>query len=103
MKIRRGWSGETSVNEWSKLDVELETEDIEKILNENEISYKDISIRDLFLLVGVETEILVMADAASHGAKVVEKLAGLKDRKSDTISRIKQKIATLDEQPETDN
>lgn len=96
MKLRRGWSGEMSSGSWVKLDLEFEQEDIEKLLEDNSLKYLDVSIIDLFILVGAEVETLLMADAMSHGANVKDKVLQANKLKSDTISKIKSKLSLIE-------
>lgn len=37
MRVRLGWSGETSNNTWQKVDVELEEEDLIRLLREADL------------------------------------------------------------------
>lgn len=99
MRVRMGWSGETSSNEWQKVDVELENEDLARIFRENDLpdGLPDrLPTKVCFTLLQNEAEQLLLNKLRGLGypvEKANSRLAVLIGSTSEIISTIKDRLA----------
>lgn len=62
VRVRQGWSGEVAPNRWAKFDIELEEDDLRRILSMAQLPFSSARSVDLaFQLLEVEAERLVYA------------------------------------------
>jgi hypothetical protein len=61
MRVRQGWSGETSPNVWQKISVELEEEDLRRLVVDAGIDPAALPTEAAFQLLEIEAERLVIA------------------------------------------
>lgn len=103
MRIRQGWSGQVSANpdRWAKVDVELEEEDLRRLLHGLYAGPADLDqflkacpTGLVFALLEAEAEILVMIKLmARHGYPADEgraKLTALRTAKAGILAKIKE-------------
>lgn len=71
MRVRLGWSGETEANKWAKADVELEEEDLRRLLTSNGIDaalLDRLPVRLCYALMEAEAEShLLLRLTRQHG------------------------------------
>lgn len=63
MRVRHGWSGEVESNRWAKFDIELEEDDLRRILVGNGIAPSTVdklSLVNAYRLLEIEAERLVL-------------------------------------------
>ncbi len=63
MRVRQGWSGEVSSNRWAKFDVELEEDDLRRILTNDKLdpsTADKLSTTQAYRLLEIEAERLVL-------------------------------------------
>lgn len=91
MRVRHGWSGETSSNRWAKFDLELEEEDLRRLLTSKDLpasTVDTLSLNQAFRLLEIEAERLVLVKlAARFGYDPAEARSQIKElaAESDTI------------------
>lgn len=96
MRVRLGWSGETEPNKWAKVDVELEEEDLRRMVMSHGI---DVSVLDrvpvplIYALLETEAESnLLLRLARQHGYpkdKAKERLSELDKTRDGIITGLK--------------
>ncbi len=99
MRFRMGWSGEVSNGRWEKLDVELDSDDLLRILRENDLP-EDLLLRLptrlCFQLIQNETEFLLLnklKDIGFPDAKLRPRQADLIASTGEIIDAIKKQLA----------
>lgn len=93
MRVMRGWSGEVAPNKWAKNDTEADETDLQRLADEYEFDIKNLTVRDAYLLLSIQTEIFILSDMYSRGAAEKDDIANqvvvLQGRKTDIINRVK--------------
>lgn len=60
MRVRQGWSGEVEPNRWAKFDLELEEDDLRRVLQQHDLVGVDPPLATCFQILELEAERLVM-------------------------------------------
>lgn len=101
MRVRHGWSGQTKRDVWAKFDVELEEDDLRRILAEADIAPSShtgmfastMAVSECFQLLENEAERLVIAKLTHRYGfphdEAAAKLAALAQEKNKIISRLR--------------
>lgn len=96
MRVRLGWSGETESNTWHKVDIELEEEDLTRLLRENQLP-EELSARlptkVCFQLMQNDAEVLLLAKLRNLGYphdKANARIATLIDGSNEIIAAVKR-------------
>lgn len=93
-----GWSGETESNNWRKFDVELEQEDLTRILRENDLPDgidERLPTKLCFQLLQNEAECLLLEKMKSVGYPTVradERISFLVGKSGEIIDAIKSRL-----------
>jgi hypothetical protein len=63
VRVRHGWSGEIKPNQWAKLDIELEEDDLRRLLLAAKVPVDDVTVLlpAAYQLLEAEAEILLYA------------------------------------------
>ncbi len=99
MHIRMGWSGETSANIWQRVDVQLDQEDLIRILRENDLPTElaeRLPTRVLFQLVQNEAEFLLLSKLKTLGfpaEQFMDRQGELVGSTGEIIDAIKNQLA----------
>ncbi len=96
MKVRRGWSGEVTPNNWVKFDIELEQTDLDALLAEEVPgAFGSLTVGDAYRLLGVQAQIIMLSDvcmsikeAGGDYEKVLEDLVKAKSKKTDIVEKL---------------
>jgi hypothetical protein len=76
MKVKRGWSGESTGGQWSKFDVEVDETDLQRIIHSAPEGYfpdwNKIPVSVVFQLLELETDVLMHAALAARFAMAPE-------------------------------
>lgn len=91
MKVRHGWSGEIKPNVWGKVQIELEEEDLRRLLMQNDLPADfPISVNHAYQLLEVEAERLLTAKLISRfGFDGQDQLAALTEQRIKIIEKLK--------------
>lgn len=91
MKVRHGWSGEIKPNVWGKAQIELEEEDLRRLLLQNGLPADfPISVAHAYQLLEVEAERLLTAKLISrYGFDGQNILTALTEQRTQLIDKLK--------------
>lgn len=96
-----GWSGETESSTWQKFDIELEQEDLERVLRENgmpEGMHERLPTQVCYQLLQNEAEKLLVTKLTSYGypaEKAGGRVASLVAQTNNIVETIKSKLAAV--------
>lgn len=99
MRVRMGWSGETESNTWQKFDIELEHEDLERVLMEHGFEPtigQRLPTQVCYQLLQNEAERLLVTKLTSFGYpadKATSRIAVLVGQTRDIVGAINAKLA----------
>lgn len=99
MRIRVGWSGETQSNRWEKVDVELEEEDLQRLVRENgfpEDLHNRLPVKVCFQLLQNEAEVLLLSKLKMLGYpidKASARMAVLMGSTQEIVGQIRERLA----------
>lgn len=95
MKVRHGWSGEVKPNVWAKAQVELEEEDLRRLLVQIGLpDFFPISVSHAYQLLEVEAErLLTVKLIARYGYDGDAALAALTEQRTKIINKLKDMAA----------
>lgn len=100
MKIRRGWSGEISTNQWVKFDIELEQNDLDALVTE-EIpeALGNLTVSEAYKLLGVQAQLIMLIDVAgsmkqagSDITGVTAQIVEVKAKRADILGKISNRL-----------
>jgi hypothetical protein len=90
VRVRHGWSGEVGPNQWAKLDVELEEDDLRRILVPQGIEPANVSVGVAYLLLDIEAELSLTHKLVNkYGMKADARLAELREARNKLIMGLK--------------
>jgi hypothetical protein len=95
MRVRHGWSSEVAPNKWAKVDVELEEEDLRRLLHAAALTSQldIIPVHLAFSLLAVEAEALLTTKLiTSYGMKDDGRLAQLSGIKAEVYARVRDAL-----------
>lgn len=99
MRVRMGWSGETSSNIWQKVDIELENEDLVRVFREKDLPpdlVDRLPTRVCFQLLQNEAESLLLRKLEGLGydkATSAARLAAMVQQNEEIVSAVKAQLA----------
>lgn len=95
MKVRHGWSGEVKPNVWGKASVELEEDDLRRLLVQAGLpGDHPVSVANAYQLLEVEAERLLTAKLISrYGYDGAEQLAALGAQREALFTKLKAAAA----------
>lgn len=73
VRVRMGWSGETQPNTWQKVDIELEEEDLHRLMQENDLPDRlqdKLPTRVCYQLLQNEAEVMLLNKLKFYGYPV---------------------------------
>lgn len=96
VRVRQGWSGEVAPNTWAKADIELEEDDLRRLLIAEGVLPSQYDLRlilppiDAYRLLEIEAEILLSLKLITrYGMDGAAKLEQLRQAKAKIISQVK--------------
>ena len=98
MRVRMGWSGETESNVWQKISVELEEQDLDRIVMENELPggiQANLPAIVCFKLLQNNAEILLLNKLVGLGyptGKAAARIAVLTNENNEIANAVKKKL-----------
>lgn len=99
MRVRMGWSGETETGQWQKADVELDEDDVTRLLLEHELP-TDIRTRLpaklVFQLLQNAAEALLLTRLVAVGyptGKAAARIAVVNQESTNIADAVRQKLA----------
>lgn len=89
MRVRHGWSGEISKNQWVKLNVELEEDDLRRILVPLDINPATLPVAVAYQLLDIEAELALTHKLTKYGMKAEARVGELHEARTKIITGLK--------------
>lgn len=101
VRVRMGWSGETQPNTWQKIDIELEEEDLQRLMRENDLpddlQYR-LPTKVCYQLLQNEAEVMLLNKMKFYGYpldKATARTAVLIGSSNEIITAVKNQLAAV--------
>lgn len=97
MRVRVGWSGETDGNVWRKADVELEEQDLHRIMIDNDLPdelHERLPVKFAYQLLALEAEALLLGKLVALGypsGTAMERVKSIENNQAAMLAALKQK------------
>ncbi len=92
VRVSQGWSGEVSSTQWAKFKVELDEEDLRRLLAVAGVNPQHVSVPQAFALLEIEAERLVLTKLMSRYGYPADagqvRLSSLAQQKTLLLSRL---------------
>lgn len=93
MQVKQGWSGEVSPNQWAKVDVTLDEDDLRRILltaGLEEVDPANLPVYLVFQILDAEAERLVVAKlVTTHGYEGQAQLAAAQANRQKALAKVR--------------
>lgn len=99
MRVRVGWSGETSTNVWQKVDVELEEEDLHRVIHTAKLPDELIGrlpAKVCYQLLQNEAETMLLTKLSTLGypqEQASSRIAQLSNGSAEILSAIRSQLS----------
>lgn len=100
MHVRMGWSGETEPNIWQKVDIELEEEDLYRLMRQSDLPagiHERLPTKICYQLLQNEAEMMLLSKLQTVGYppdKAAHRLADLIAMNNQIIDSIKKMLTS---------
>lgn len=98
MRVKQGWSGEVEPNRWAKIAVELDEDDLARMLREGDlhVSVGDVPLMTAYALLEAEAERMILCKLiVRHGydqTQGTQEVAGFEQTRLDLLNQIRHNL-----------